>query len=233
MRPGTSIEYSVVGQKTLDQTLASLKATDMDGRYPIIGYGSNANPAQLQRKFPKEDNPVIPVLKAVLEGFDVVYANSFSKHGYAPATLIHSPGTRVDVWVTMLDGYQLKHMDKTEGRGKTYCMADLKSTVRLANEAKLPAYSYIHVRGALTLNKKPVRLGPIHVDNPTYQAMNQEEILHKISEWLRLDYDPKSFSDCIKENWRDYRVQLKERPSITMAHEKLVYPHNPPTMACM
>ena len=51
---------------------------------PVLAVGSNAAPAQLERKFPLEmfpDGVVIPVLRCVLPDFDVVYAPLISSYG--------------------------------------------------------------------------------------------------------------------------------------------------------
>ena len=57
----------------LDQTLT-----------PVLAIGSNAAPQQLARKFPAERFPggvLIPVVRAVLQGFDVVYAPLLASYG--------------------------------------------------------------------------------------------------------------------------------------------------------
>lgn len=51
---------------------------------PVLAVGSNAAPAQLERKFSPEMFPngvVIPVLRCVLPDFDVVYAPLISSYG--------------------------------------------------------------------------------------------------------------------------------------------------------
>ncbi len=50
-------------------------------RHPVLGYGSNASPQQLSRKFAHFSadadpaNRIIPVLRGFLSGFDVVFVS--------------------------------------------------------------------------------------------------------------------------------------------------------------
>lgn len=88
---------------------------DMDKRTPVLAYGSNASPEQLKRKFAKTlDKELIPVLKVVLPGFDVVYSARLSSYGAIPAALASSKGTVLETFVTYLTDRQLRVMHKTE-----------------------------------------------------------------------------------------------------------------------
>ena len=66
---------------------------------PVLAVGSNAAPAQLERKFPLQmfpDGVVIPVLRCVLPDFDVVYAPLISSYGsctgeYPDSSPTHPP----------------------------------------------------------------------------------------------------------------------------------------------
>lgn len=51
---------------------------------PVLAIGSNGSPQQLARKFPASrfpDGVLIPVVRAVLEDFDVVYAPLLAAYG--------------------------------------------------------------------------------------------------------------------------------------------------------
>ncbi len=58
---------------------------------PVIGYGSNASPDQLTRKFVSANFPgsaVIPVMKGRLKDYDVVWTPLFVGYGAMPATIV-------------------------------------------------------------------------------------------------------------------------------------------------
>lgn len=55
------------------------------------------------------------VIRCVLRDFDVVYAPLISSYGSATATLEHSPGTSVSVFITYLTPALQQRMHETEG----------------------------------------------------------------------------------------------------------------------
>jgi hypothetical protein len=72
---------------------------DLAGRTPLLSYGANAAPEALARKLAPLPGVEMPVLRAELEGFDVVYSAHVSPYGAVPATLLESPGTTAPVFV--------------------------------------------------------------------------------------------------------------------------------------
>ena len=66
MIKGRKLEESLViknGDKcTIESELENLETTRFEDRYLVIGYGSNANPAQLKNKF-QETSSIFPVFK--------------------------------------------------------------------------------------------------------------------------------------------------------------------------
>jgi len=98
-------------------------------RTAVIGYGSNAAPSALISKFspPKyEKTPVIPVIKATITDFDVVYSAAVGYYGTLQAALFHSPGAKVEVFITYLNDDELKRMHDSEGVGKYYDVGTLR-----------------------------------------------------------------------------------------------------------
>lgn len=90
-------------------------APEMKVRKPVLAHGSNASPKRLAQKFvSKGPESVIPVVRAVLENFDVVYSAHFSRSGSIPATLAASPGTRITIAITYLTASQLACMHESE-----------------------------------------------------------------------------------------------------------------------
>ncbi|MGH1484342.1 MAG: hypothetical protein ACRBM6_37705 [Geminicoccales bacterium] len=86
----------------------------VEGRHAVVASGSNAAPARLAAKF-GDDDGVIPVTRAVLHDFAVVFAGHFTAYGAIPATLVPFPGARTDVWITWLTCEQLTLMHRSEG----------------------------------------------------------------------------------------------------------------------
>ncbi|MGN6815356.1 MAG: hypothetical protein ACTHK3_04645 [Solirubrobacterales bacterium] len=74
-------------------------APDLIGRTPLLAYGANAAPEALGRKLASLPEVELPVMRAELEGFDVVYSAHVSPYGAVPATLVESPGTVAPVFV--------------------------------------------------------------------------------------------------------------------------------------
>lgn len=72
---------------------------DLDGRTPLLSYGANAAPEALGRKLASLPGVELPVMRAELEGFDVVYSAHVSPYGAVPATLVESPGAVAPVFV--------------------------------------------------------------------------------------------------------------------------------------
>ncbi|MGN6274520.1 MAG: hypothetical protein ACTHNP_01150 [Solirubrobacterales bacterium] len=66
---------------------------DLAGRTPLLSYGANAAPEALARKLASLPGVELPVMRAELEGFDVVYSAHVSPYGAVPATVVESPGT--------------------------------------------------------------------------------------------------------------------------------------------
>ena len=94
-------------------------------RTPVLGYGSNASPQQLARKFYDFEGArgVLLNMRCSLRDFDSVYSALMSGYGSIPADLQHSPGTTLHCFVTWLDAKQLERMDETEGG---YHLAELE-----------------------------------------------------------------------------------------------------------
>ena len=65
---------------------------DVSGRRPVLALGSNQSPAQLIRKYEGLGLGPIPVVRARLADFDVVYSAHVARYGSIPATLRPCPG---------------------------------------------------------------------------------------------------------------------------------------------
>ncbi|MYF09046.1 MAG: hypothetical protein F4233_14360, partial [Rhodospirillaceae bacterium] len=95
------------------------------GRHPVLACGSNRSPDQLARKYFDFDAATIPVQRAWLWDFDVVYAAHITGYGAISACPMPAPGVRVEVSVTWLSDDLTARMHATEGRGHSYDYAVL------------------------------------------------------------------------------------------------------------
>ncbi|KAF6265604.1 hypothetical protein COO60DRAFT_1623787 [Scenedesmus sp. NREL 46B-D3] len=161
---------------------------------PILAIGSNAGPEQLARKFPLDmfpDGVVVPVIQCVLQDFDVVFAPLISSYGAATATLEHSPGTAVSVFMTYLTPPLQQRMHETEGAYNLCRMEGVQLREGLALPAHLEAaqpvavhataYNYNHQSGTLHLpfdnpGSSPVALTEIAAAGRTYPALTQVQM---------------------------------------------------------
>jgi len=146
-------------------------------RVPVIAHGSNRSPQQLRRKF--GDGTEIPVSRAWLADYDVVYSAHVTQYGAIAANLQHLPGSRVEVYVTWLSGPQLARMHETELGGENYHygeMGEIELTLEAGPAATLSAaFVYLSTRGCLTAQPtRPVGLAAVGAERRDYGALGQE-----------------------------------------------------------
>lgn len=179
-------------------------------RIPVLASGSNASPQQLARKF-ANFSLLIPVVKAQLLDFDVVYSAHFSGYGSMPATFYYSPGTVVNTFVTYLTGYQLEQMHQTEGIGFNYCFARLdRVQLNLENQMTLnQVQCYLSLHGCVLMKNSPICLSTISAKNRQFPEMNQVEVLSSAMVLLEPDNILDNFIlETVKyQNLRKKRIQ--------------------------
>lgn len=154
-----------------------------DGRLPVIACGSNRSPERLGRKYAEfAGDGTIPVERARLAHFDVVYSAHITRYGSVPATLAASPGTRVEVSVTWLSEDQLEVMHASESTGENYDFMRL-GAVQLAlegdggwGEVLEAAFVYGSRRGALSHRERPVAMAAATAERRRHPALHQEEV---------------------------------------------------------
>lgn len=113
-----------------------------DGRVPVIASGSNASPERLKAKFGLSAS--IPVTRAELQHFSVVFAGHFTAYGALPATLFAHQDASVIVWITWLTPEQLILMHRSEG------VIDCREAEQ--------RYDYIELAG---IELRPERMKPV------------------------------------------------------------------------
>ncbi len=151
---------------------------DVSGRRPVLAVGSNQSPEQLVRKFSGSGLGPIPVIRARLKDFDIVYSPHVASYGSIPATLGHSPGTTVSLFVNWLTPEQEKRMHETEVSTGNYHFGKLDD-IDLdldPGPALTSAFVYVGRRGAFLCDGVPVALRAIHAENRCWPALHQEEI---------------------------------------------------------
>jgi hypothetical protein len=145
-------------------------------RTPVIGHGSNRSPEQLRRKF--GDEAEIPVSRAWLGDYDVVYSAHVTQYGSIAANLQHTPGARAEVYVNWLGEAQLKRMHGTELGGENYYYGRLND-VSLALETGpvallTQAFVYLSTRGCLPDGSGPLGLAAVASQGRPHEALHQE-----------------------------------------------------------
>jgi hypothetical protein len=159
--PGHSYLFRNGAAQPLDS--GASQAALFAGRLPVIGHGSNRSPEQLHRKFGAYAE--IPVSRAWLRDYDVVYSAHVSQYGSIAANLQHSPGTLAEVYVTWLTEDQLGRMHETELGGENYYYGRLNGVsleLEAGPQAALEgAKVYLSTRGCLARDGGPLGLAPV------------------------------------------------------------------------
>ena len=171
---------------------------------PVVGYGSNPAPAQLERKFRAKSlkgDVVVPVMKGRLKDFDVAWTPVFVSYGAMPSTITRSPGTEVDVWITWLDEEAVKAMDATEradpARRPLYVRSKLEgATYQFDGPQPEFIELYVSCFGPLTIDGKTYAVDAVPAKGRKFLPLSSPEALKAvlpILEWegdvLELLYD--------------------------------------------
>ncbi len=148
-------------------------------RVPVIAHGSNRSPAQLVRKF--GDAAEIPVSRAWLHDYDVVYSAHVTRYGSVAANLHHVPGMQVEVFVTWLSAPQLARMHETELGGEVYVygrMAGIELDLEAGPAPRLQeAFIYLSRRGCLAADRRPIGLAEVTARQRGHAALPQADSL--------------------------------------------------------
>jgi len=181
-------------------------------RTPVLAIGSNQSPDRLAQKFGHDASHVIPVQRARLDDFDVVYSAHVASYGAIPAMLQVSPGTRVTVAVTWLDDAQLEIMHASEIAAANYGFAALEDVrVHLdGGGVEERAFAYVSSRGHLAHGGAPVALAAIACERRCYPAMTTAEVLERVRERVAPDLDADTFVHRLVDD-PEYRAEVTQR----------------------
>jgi hypothetical protein len=153
--------------------------TDGEDRQPVLAYGSNASPEVLERKFGDGEDVIVPMIRARLADFDVVYSSHFSPYASIPATLQRSEGTTVTRFVSYLTRSQLHVMNETE---PNYFLASIQGIdCELAFGGRLSSLTtYLTRHGCLTIDDSEIALADIDAEGRRFPALGELEVLKHV-----------------------------------------------------
>lgn len=144
---------------------------DLEGRAPLLSYGANASPEVLALKLAGLPREAMPVMRAELEGFDVVYSAHVSPYGAVPATLVESPGTTAPVFVLHPTAEQRALLTATE---LNYDLVEVNG---------IAAYRSKH--GCLSIGGSPVALAAVRSTGRTLPELDEPAVLERVRVALR------------------------------------------------
>ncbi len=181
----------------------ALSAPDLyDGRTAVIAHGSNRAPDQLLRKFGA--GAEIPVIRAWLADYDVVFSAHVTSYGSIAANLRHAPGVRACVFVTWLTAGQLTRMHETELGGENYfygCLDRIDLALELGPLGGLRAARvYLSSRGCVAVRGKPLGLAAVEARGRAHAAWRQDGVQETLRQRHRADEE---LDDFILRNIRD------------------------------
>src|SRR5262245_17309606 len=156
-------------------------------RTPVIAYGSNASVSALTRKYVAhavKEPAVIPVTRGLLRDYDV-WSPHLVFNGAMPATIVGSPGTVAEVWITWLDDVELERMHKTEDAGTVYSYgalppASLVSKIALAE----PPHVYVDCHGALALDGVVQAVAGVPAEGRRFPAVDSEQAMGGVASYI-------------------------------------------------
>lgn len=142
------------------------EGADLTARTPLLAYGANAAPDALARKLASLAGTELPVLRAELEGYDVVYSAHVSPYGAVPATLTESPGTTAPVFVIYPTAEQRTLLTASE---PNYDLVELNGT-----------RVFISKHGCLSIGGSPVALAAVRSAGRTLPELDEPEVLERV-----------------------------------------------------
>ena len=161
-----------------DERLAERGAVGMDRRHVVVAYGSNRSPAQLRAKFAGAGiSPILPVLRARVDGLAVVYACHVARYGSVPATVVAMPGIETEVAVTFLDDDQCDLIDATEPVHERPVLDGDRHPLRLVGGRGIASYRcYRSTRDVLTIGGLPISLAEVPSTGGDLPSRTQREV---------------------------------------------------------
>lgn len=185
--PAPLRSFLQVGERTLDLA----EAPDLVGRRPLLTYGANASPPVLARKLAALAQVPLPVLRAELTDFDVVYSAHIAADGAVPTTLQRSPGTRAPVYLAYPTAEQEQALTIAEPH---YELAQLELEARTEEgEAISLADAFVSRHGCLALDGGEVAVAAIESEARRFPSLGEIEVLERVRHILAPEQDLERF----------------------------------------
>jgi hypothetical protein len=158
---------------------------DLADRTPLLSYGANSSPQALARKLAAQPGVEMPVERAELEGFDVVYSAHVSPYGAVPATLHESPGTTAPVFVIHPTSEQHALLTASE---PNYDLVEVNG---------FAAYRSKH--GCLRLDGAPVALAAVRSRGRALAELDEPAVLERVRAAVAPHLELAAFiRDCVE-----------------------------------
>lgn len=186
----------------------------------LLAYGSNASVAGLSRKLADGlHGCLIPVARATLADFEVVYSAHLSSYGAVPATLQHSPGARTNVSVLLTTPAERRLLRGTE---PNYDFGALDAVeLRLELGPTLSTVSAVISRhGALTLDGTEVGMAAVTSTNRQFPVRTQTQVLGAVRDLLAPGLD---LGDFILGNVRDRELARRRTEELKATARPFAY----------
>ena len=155
----------------------------VEARFPVVASASNRNPHHLAARFRRLDGYGVPVIRAWLSNADVAYPAHIAPYGVVTSTLVHSPGTKVDVHVLFLDREQLLALHGVERVGENFDFVALTENVlELENgDTVTGAYAYLGRHGVAVFDGGPRRLARITAEAPRLAPASLADVMADVA----------------------------------------------------
>jgi len=169
-----------LGARTLALPPAGL---DLRDRRPLLAYGANAAPEALTRKLAAAAETPLPLVRAELEDFDVVYSAHVSPYGAVPATLRPAPGTAVTVFVAFPTEDQRRLLSATEPNYECRRLEGISCRPELGAPPPL-LDAFVSRHGSLLLDGSEVALSAIPARGRRLPELTQPQVLERVRSLL-------------------------------------------------
>lgn len=181
--------------------LHRLDAALLEGRTPLLAYGSNASPESLGWKFPHARDAVVPLVHATIHDLDVVYSSHVAVYGSIPATLQRSPGTAAEAFVAFVTEHQLGLVEAWE-INSTFEELEIEVELELEDGARPRALgAFVSRHGCLTAGGAEIALAEVPARGRRFQEMTQPQAIDHARARVAPDL---SLEDFVVANVRDY-----------------------------
>ncbi len=187
-----------------------------EGRTPVLAIGSNQSPIRLNQKFGHDARHTIPVQRATLADFDVVYSAHIAAYGSVPAMLQAAAGCNVAVAMTWLDDEQLATMNDSELSSANYHLAELENLTLRLDDGRVVERMYVyvsqrgHVRGP---DGEAMALRAVPCEGRVLNAFHTHDTLEIVRERFAAELRPEVFILQLVRD-RDYRRGIIAKMSV-------------------